>query len=453
MKRRKFIQNASLATLVATFGSSVLMSACKKEGEDIIQPPESGFKGKVIIIGAGASGLYAGLTLKNAGIEYEILEATNHIGGRIRKVEDFADFTIDLGAQWLHGEKTFLKKVADNNNINTYVDWAEWVHQWFEGEWVESLPEEYAQFKEIAWGGYENLPDISFLEYAQQNGFSEDIFKLLELMASTSGTSANRVSMRGYAKEVDKWTYGDEGYWFAESLYDFYDQVVIQKVKENISLNTIVKKVEIIGNEISVYDLAGNVRKADKVIICVPIPILKDGDIEFIPALPAEKTEAFSKIGMDQGAKVFLKFSEQFYEGSIINGALGTKYVDAGYGKNTNDHVLLTSYFGEQADYYNSISQDDVIQELLADLDSMFNGQASASFQDAIVQNWGQEPFIRGAYSYQPVGVGNAREIAASSINKQLFFAGEAMHTEGAYQIIDGAAETGYMRALEIING
>ena len=38
---------------------------------------------KVGIVGAGAAGVYAGMLLESLGIDYEILEGSNRIGGRI----------------------------------------------------------------------------------------------------------------------------------------------------------------------------------------------------------------------------------------------------------------------------------------------------------------------------------------------------------------------------------
>ncbi|MEZ7971250.1 MAG: NAD(P)-binding protein, partial [Cyclobacteriaceae bacterium] len=46
---------------------------------------ENGFQGNVIIVGAGASGLAAAKKLEEEGISYQILEATDKLGGRIQK--------------------------------------------------------------------------------------------------------------------------------------------------------------------------------------------------------------------------------------------------------------------------------------------------------------------------------------------------------------------------------
>ena len=44
------------------------------------------YSGKVIIIGAGASGLAAAKVLEQNNIDYTILEATNRYGGRLKKI-------------------------------------------------------------------------------------------------------------------------------------------------------------------------------------------------------------------------------------------------------------------------------------------------------------------------------------------------------------------------------
>lgn len=62
-------------------------------------------KTKVVIIGAGASGLAAGDTfLKNGFNDFVILESSDRIGGRVHSL-DWAGTNVELGAQWIHGEE------------------------------------------------------------------------------------------------------------------------------------------------------------------------------------------------------------------------------------------------------------------------------------------------------------------------------------------------------------
>ncbi|CAL4941463.1 unnamed protein product [Urochloa decumbens] len=58
---------------------------------------------KVIIVGAGMSGISAGKRLSDAGItDLVILEATDRIGGRMHKTS-FAGLNVEMGANWVEG--------------------------------------------------------------------------------------------------------------------------------------------------------------------------------------------------------------------------------------------------------------------------------------------------------------------------------------------------------------
>lgn len=77
--------------------------------------PKSGTR--IVIIGCGASGTAAATKLMSNGFEnIQILEAENRIGGRVNTVK-FDDYLVDLGAQWIHGEKgnVAYELVADLN--------------------------------------------------------------------------------------------------------------------------------------------------------------------------------------------------------------------------------------------------------------------------------------------------------------------------------------------------
>lgn len=55
---------------------------------------------KIVIVGAGASGVAAAVKLVSNGFkDVTILEAENRLGGRVNTVP-FGDNVIDIGAQW-----------------------------------------------------------------------------------------------------------------------------------------------------------------------------------------------------------------------------------------------------------------------------------------------------------------------------------------------------------------
>ena len=442
MDKRNFLKQSALLSLGSVVFPSSFLASCTKED------PLAGatYGGKVLIIGAGAAGLYAGYILKSKGVDFDILEASSSYGGRLGKLTNFAKFPIDLGAQWLHGKKSTVGDLVSSSNTKITLDNSDSKY-WYNNKLVTQLPQSIKIFEG------DNLPDLSYKDYAIQKGLGIEYKYIVENIAGDQGASASKLSVYYNNLEEKNWSSGDEDYKFQETYYDLIDSQIASAVKTKIQLNTIVKKIDYTQSKIVVTDSNSKTYSADKVIITVPITILQSKDIDFIPALPADKITAFSKIGMGPGMKVFMKFSSKFFDQNIIGGAICAAYADESIGKSETDNVLLAFVMGDQADYLTSLGTDKAINNaLLQELDSMYNGKASAAFIAAHVQNYTTNPFIKGAYSYSTIGMGDSRKIAAQSVDKKLFFGGEAMNINGHHQTVHGAVETGYREVVNIFN-
>jgi lysine-specific histone demethylase 1B len=177
MERRAFIENSFLAYLGLAL-SPTLLSSPRKESLF----PDSDFSGKVIIIGAGAAGLYAGYILKSRGIDFLIFEASNISGGRIGKKSDFADYPIDLGAQWLHGRNSILGDLAKSSGAKITKDNSDAVY-WFNNQITSTIPKDV----KTIMSADSNSPDISFLEYAEHQGLGSEYKYIVEQLAGDSG--------------------------------------------------------------------------------------------------------------------------------------------------------------------------------------------------------------------------------------------------------------------------
>lgn len=441
MDRRHFLKQSSLLTIGGILLPSTLLTTCRKETlfEDVT------YDGKVIIIGAGAAGLYAAYILKSKGIDFQILEASSTYGGRLGKLTGFANFPIDTGAQWLHGENSILGDLIKSSKTKITRDDSE-TKFWFNNQLIDALPQNTNIFEG------EELPDISYEAYALQNGLGNEYKYIIENIAGDQGAAASHLSVYGNNKDEENWSAGDDDFKFEETFFDLIDKQIGSQVKDQILINTIITKIDYSQSEIKLTDSNNNTFNANKVIITVPISILKSGDIQFIPALPIEKTTAFSKIGMDAGMKVFLKFSNKFFDQNIIGGSVCAAYADDSIGKAQNDNILLAFIMGDQAEYLTSLGSDVAITAaLLQELDLMYNGQATASFIASHVENWTTNPFVKGAYSYSTVGMGDARKTASQALSEKLYFAGEAMNTNGHHQTVHGAIETGYREVINML--
>ena len=163
MDRRNFIKQSTLFSVGGLLLPSTFLSSCRKETlfEDI------NYDGKVLIIGAGAAGLYAAYILKSKGINFQILEASANHGGRLGKLTGFANFPIDTGAQWLHGKNSILGDLITKSNTKVTLDASETTY-WFNNKLLDSLPQNIDIFEG------DDLPDISYKDYAIEKGLGNE---------------------------------------------------------------------------------------------------------------------------------------------------------------------------------------------------------------------------------------------------------------------------------------
>ena len=398
----------------------------------------------MIVVGGGAAGIYAAYLMELYGIEYQLLEANDTLGGRLGKETQFCDFPIDQGAQWLHGKNNIMSDWIRNHKFSMTLDDTESTF-WYLNQLVSVLPKDPYIFEE------DGLPDVSFKDYAHSKGFGAEYDDIIENIAGDQGASATLLSAYWNAQDEINWASGEDDYKFSATYYDVF-QPMIDYIELNVRYKKVVTTIDYISDKIQLNALDGSSFTCDKVIVTVPITQLKKNAISFVPPLPSEKLNAISRIGMGPGMKVFLKFSEQFYHDNIIGGKVCAAYANEKIGKTGNDHVLLAFIMGDQAAALSALGSDQlIIQELLNELELMYPGKALSKYLDGIVFNWTTHPYIEGAYSYSTVGQGDVRKIIAEPIQNKVFFAGEATNFNGHHQTVFGAAETGYRELMNII--
>jgi monoamine oxidase len=469
MKRRKFLRQIGYSLPIA-LSLPNLMASCGGEEDDGIPNVDRFKKYQVIIIGAGASGLYAGWYLQSRGFKVTVLEASGQIGGRIRSLNDFADFKIELGAEEIHGDLTEWYKIVQqagasllNQSTTDYFAFKQDLSNPAEALLkTEVQANQYNDFiNSIAF--VENAssysgPDISVEQHFNSTGISWNLKGVVNgMLGNEYGTSDAYLSIKGLAEEDALWSAGDENYTLKDKSFSEILETKFGPVLDNVVKNTQVKTVNHQGEKIILTDQTGKTWEADRVIVTVPLTVLKSGDISFTPSLPSAKQDAIDSIGMGAGMKVIFKFSQPFWEDLLtedLGAIIGYNQVpqlwatSAGRG---NIPVLTALIMGDRAEQYSSMGND-AKNSLLFELDNIFGGTfaSNAILNDGVfIQDWKKEPFIKGAYSFPKVGGGLAfRQVLASPIDDRLFFAGEATHYEGHSATVHGAIETA-IRAIE----
>ena len=307
------------------------------------------YDGKVIIIGAGAAGLAAAKVLQLNGIDYEILEATERYGGRIKKDSLLADFPIDVGAEWIHSNPVVLNilKGKKGNEIDE-----------------ELIP--YHLEDAYSWNG---------LEYEKVSKSKLDF----------------------------DYNFMPESKFKKSTWYDYIEKNIANKVKHKIKFSSAVTEIDYSKNKVIITTENGKSHKADKVLVTVSIGVLKSNKIKFIPELSQEKKESIESVSFLPGFKLIMKFDEKFYPDAInCNTTSGEKvYYDIAFKKETKTNILGLLVTGNSTKkYYAYKTEEKIVESAITELDAIFNGKASESFSgEYIIENWGQHNFTMGTWT------------------------------------------------------
>ncbi len=385
MTRKEFIKMCGLLGIGLPLQST--FSSCKKDST-------SSDPGKVLIIGAGAAGLSAAYLLNQRGIEFQILEASDVYGGRMRTNTDFANFPIPLGAEWLHVERGVFDEIVNDSSVQVEV---------------ETTP-------------YDMEVDYGLFEGAQ-------------------------ISVEDVGFTIDQ-------KFINATWFDFFEQYILPSVKDKITYEKVIETIDYSGEQIAV-STNDEQFTADRVIVTVPVKILQNEVINFIPALPEDKVDAIKNVTVWDGCKAFIEFSEKFYPTfvafDIQPESAGQKlYYDAAYGQNTSQNVLGLFAVGSGTLPYVTLPDTELIDYMLTELDEIFDGKASSSYVKHLFQNWNAEPFTNGAYVYDNENWRRVRTLG-ESVGAKLYFAGDAYTTGDDWSSVHTAARSAIRAVSELV--
>jgi monoamine oxidase len=365
---------------------------------------ENGFQGNVIIVGAGASGLAAAKKLEERGISYQILEATDKLGGRVQKNETFADFPIDLGAEWIHEDKSILNYLIDKP---------------------------------------ENEPNVETILYQPMN--------VQLAVGNIISQIPNEEMVDYYANYITEYKFK------STTWYDFIHENFALNIEQNIIYNARITTIDYTGDQVVLTTENGTEYQADKVILTVSVGVLRSNTITFNPPLPIKKNTAIQDVEFLPGFKLFMRFSDQFYPDVISSEtSSGEKtYYDAAYGKESQDHVLGLLSTGISAqEYYLLGNSDSIVSSVIQELDGYFNGLASQNYLGSyIYEDWGQHTFTQGTWT-------SDFEKSAIKLNDSLddkvYFAGETYNTHGitpnrGFYIIRGSVQRAILSGYDVV--
>lgn len=404
-----------------------------------------------IVIGAGYAGLAAARQLHDVGKRVLVCEARNRIGGRVWSTP-IDGYPLELGAEWIHGDAVSTWQWVRRLGLATTT-----AHLW-QGRriWhagalhtpseLAALAPMVAQLVHIedeiaAYDG----PDISFAEWLSDRGYTGIARHLADIrLAHSAATTPERASLYAIRDEiVSTRDIGGDDHHLATGYAPITADLATGL---DIRLGCAVVAVADAGTHCTVTTADGEVVAAARVIVTVPLALLKAEVIAFTPPLPATKTAAIAALDMHDGAKVVMRFTHQFWDAqasfiSLFDPApvWWTMAADAPF--------LLGFFTGPRADV---LKQHPNPQEMCLEvLCQVFGETPRTAFHSCQVMIWSQEEWSRGAYSSTPVGAFGLREALAAPYGR-IHFAGEATALHGQAASVHGAIVSGQRAATEV---
>ncbi|KNC25714.1 hypothetical protein FF38_12897 [Lucilia cuprina] len=462
---------------------------------------------RVVVIGAGPSGIAAATKLLESGCQNVIiLEAENRIGGRIHTIP-FGDSVVDLGAQWCHGEKNnVIYETVQKLKLNVlestgtiYDDYKcirsnkeileENLAEQLKSIAFNSIPERQeglvdyegslgSYLTEKYWCELEKLPTKVDRTVAVE--FLEN-FKKFESSVEASD-HLFEVSGKGH---LEYWlcegdlllNWKDKGFkTFLDILMKAEDKNPWGVLTKRILLNHRVQNIDWLqDNQVKIRCFNGQVITADHVICTTSLGVLKENHSTlFTPSLPRQKIGAIEGLKLGTVDKFFLEFKQPFgpqdWSGvcflwqeeelkKLRNSELFWLESVFGFYRVSYQPRLWQGWIiGPHARHMESLAEEEVLNGLLWLFRKFFTFPIPQPINFKRTQ-WYSNASFRGSYTFRSMYTDELRtgawDLAYPLTDVQgkpkVQFAGESTHNH-YYSTVHGAVESGWREAQRLVD-
>ena len=408
-------------------------------------PKDSEDKDRIIVIGAGIAGITAAKKLQAQGYRVIILEGRDRIGGRIW-TDNSLGSPLDLGAAWIHTvDGNPISPLVKQFGIQTVI--SDLKSQWNYKGVKQLLSESDELLISRAFQlfidrvnklkkGSSSSQQITLADIAQQiieseeltgvtlKGFRATLFSTIE---SEVGDDIANLGVKGFDE--------DSEFSGADVVFPQGYTQLVQALSTDLDVRTkhLVQQVDYDDNGVKVTTDHG-VFNGSRVIVTVPLGVLKRGSIKFSPELPEAKLAAIEQLGMGALNKLVLKFPKQFWPSqphtmAYINGNIPDRYIEFyNWQKYIQQPILVALFSGDFSRSLSQMAELEVKQNIMSDLQAMFGNDIPLPTA-TLLTKWHDDPFAYGSYSTFSVN-GSIQDCdrLAEPIGDRVFFAGEATY-------------------------
>lgn len=440
------------------------------------------------IVGAGMAGITAAKELTDMGHKVHLFEARSQIGGRIKMLKTEKGQAVDMGAAFLWGDQLDYAQANEQNPLTALIKylptgWLETVDflensPIYDSKGRNIQPELIAHLKSPTFRSRMEdfiklhqkifitqktkhpktdrpLPCLSDLlailfppPLSSEGARFEQIIKISFL--HKHGAGANLISLWNLLLEN---SYPGNDYLAAGAFSTLLDSMLhsIQSrphftLSTNTAIGTIEKNTD--ANGVLLRTVTGQEFTFDRVLITVPLGVLKKNTLAFYPSLSPEKQASISALRTGKCNKVMLHFKKAFWPGNaqsllIFNAKKHLyEYLNLDYFSKNKAATLVVTLYGMAADFTDK-SDDDVRMQVLSPLQRVY--RHNVPLVDSFITRWESDPCTQGAFTYlgRNATPKNLRDMATPEWDRLLFLAGE--HTDELYY---GSVHGAYLSGL-----
>lgn len=321
---------------------------------------------RIAVVGAGLAGATAAAELVGAGGEVTVFEARERVGGRIQShVDDAAwPFPVQLGGWLLAAEDEDLREGVDSLDIRT-VDLVTPGWRSAEGDVDPADGEVIRNAADVA---RTQPADVSLSEALSEAGADLDdpsLGALLAALAAMSGADAEEIS-GWFPTRLPSDSY-------SAPLADLGALIEEGLDGARVSLSSPVSRVAYDDTGVSLGLGTGESLSFDRVLVTVPLGVLKEGGVEFDPALPLSHRGAVTALRMGHIETIWLRFEEPFWdtEATLWHVVGGEHRIRTWFNllPDTGESVLVGVVGGAAAEEFAGLGDDEAVTAALEALE------------------------------------------------------------------------------------
>lgn len=420
-------------------------------------------KKRVVVIGAGISGLTAAYLLSKDKYDVVVLEARERLGGRIDThfIGERSQLAVEMGGEWIGKTHHRMQRFCQKFNLSlinhqlkihllyngSYYKPNEW-H--FSKRWKTELKELAKTFPKLTYDDIERLEHIDWWHYLLINHIPRRDIEILNLI--DSATFGEDIKFIPASVVIDDRVSGGAPEHASAQVIKGENISLINALSEKIGQENIKRNHEVCKikqeKDRCLVTCKNGKKISANVVICT-VPTFSLTNILWYPALPSDQLFAAQTLNYSRISKTAILFSERFWRSESFD--LMTDGIAHEIYHTTQNQIgkqgVLTSYAtGDKSYVLSNMSQQERIEAICRLLEKPF-GDMKGKAQHSLHYFWGDDPYTKGAYAIYDKG--NVKEIQQLLCREHgnVFFAGE--HLSPSYWgFMEGALES-----VEIVVG